>query len=411
MLTAPYHTKEPCLAEPKYKNGNCLSLMWVVGWLLRFIVACLLLLTDCVVAEQYVEVTARIDTTSYPLVSAEGVKAAHRSIDLICIVGTNKWRIDNDFSQNSEVKWMFDGTNVYNSRRMTRAPSGRAVEAATKMGVGVAPFDRSNPNVTVSIEAIAGGCPLGDVGVNIPWLAFCSGPYLKRKDRIIPLPVATFHFAPDGLAYSDRTETFKDELGLPRQVDLFTSEALYWLSCSNFYSDRPPDERPPRKKFGLQEGLLKFHYAVIEQTNFFGWSFPLAFEYVQNDLRANGNVAPRYAGIGRVTSLRLGSEPQGVFVSGVHQALVDRRFSDPGKSIGAIVYSWTNASAPPTNDPTLQEILAAWRKQTPPTQHATRGRHRAAVIAVLFATVLVPLGIMLLQKVKKERINRTERIL
>ena len=95
----------------------------------------------------------------------------------------------------------------------------------------------------------------------------------------------------------------------------------------------------------------------------------------------------------------------------MQQTLVDRRFRDNAKSIGAIVYSWTNAFAAGTNDPALQKIVVGLGKQTLSKRPASRWRVRRVVLVVLFITVLIPPALMLLQKASKKRILKIDRIL
>src|SRR5207244_13649632 len=108
------------------------------------------------------------------------------------------------------------------------------------------------------------GHPLGDAAVNLGWLAFCSGTYLKRPARLVPLTLDILHHCPDRFAYSDVTIPFKDELGLPRWVDLFTSIALYLTSVQDFdkeyfFGNRYTDYEQ-RTAVSLKEGVLKYDY-------------------------------------------------------------------------------------------------------------------------------------------------------
>src|SRR6185369_7430673 len=241
-------------------------------------------------AQRYVEISAEIETITYQSgVTNDAAGEVHRTISVVCTVGTNEWRIDNTFSKNSNVSWFFDGTNVYDSSQITKPLSTPTKERTAKQGFATVPFENSKSNLTIRIDARPDGCPLGNVGVNIPWLAFCSGTYLKREGRIIPLPVATLRYAPDAFAYSDRTQIFDDELGLPRTLDLFTSQSLYEVSVTKFNHDNFRDvEKATLMKWAPRNGILKFHYVVTESTNFLGWNFPTRFEYIQNEPGING---------------------------------------------------------------------------------------------------------------------------
>jgi hypothetical protein len=92
----------------------------------------------------------------------------------------------------------------------------------------ITPFTMSDTNtLAINVFASDDGHPLDDISVNIPWLAFCSGSYLKREGRIVPMPSAILRHALDGFGYSDKTTTFDDEFGLPRTIELSTSKQLY----------------------------------------------------------------------------------------------------------------------------------------------------------------------------------------
>src|ERR1051326_3466626 len=70
---------------------------------------------------QFVELSAEIEITSYRSgqTNAEA-NPKPRLISVVCMTGTNRWRIENVWSQNSVSQWVFDGTNVYESVRITR---------------------------------------------------------------------------------------------------------------------------------------------------------------------------------------------------------------------------------------------------------------------------------------------------
>jgi len=136
-----------------------------------------------------------------------------------------------------------------------------------------------NPGRPVrNMDLLSGPC------TRICWLAFCSGGCLKREGcRIFPPSdiwketVAAFT-NPSGFA--DQTAVFEDRLGLPRTVDLYTTN---------------------------QQVVLQ--YRTLLTTNVLGWDFPLDFCLAQYrpvgrkgwelDLTANG----------KITAIGLGSEP------------------------------------------------------------------------------------------------------
>jgi hypothetical protein len=144
--------------------------------------------------------------------------------------------------------------------------------------------------------------------VNLPWLAFCSGTYLKREGRMIALPCVDLRHCPDRFAYTDVTTTFDDALGLPRSVDLFTSKSRFLAAKKAWdgehsFGDRY-SEANRKTAANLQEGLLVFHYAVLESTNVLGRNFPTKFEFFQTG-RPYEQMGDWFCqGIGRVKSIR-----------------------------------------------------------------------------------------------------------
>lgn len=302
----------------------------------NLLVLSLLLGSNFANAQRYVEITGEIAVTSYPGGGTNNAASAKspRIISFVCVTGTNEWRIENDFVRGGESSWCFDGTNVYESLRMT----------------------------TINIWESHDGHPLGNPGVNIPWLALCSGTYLKREGRLIPLPVDDLHHTPDRFAYSDKTKTFDDGIGLPQAVDLFMSQSLFQTSVDDFekewLSPRRYQDYPKSVVSKLPDGALTFHYAATESTNFLGWNFPTQFEYFQVGRKYVQNGDWFCRGIGTVKSIRKSSKPGNLFMPGMQKTIVDWRFRDVASQVNALMYTSTNAFASPTNDPVLQEKFA-----------------------------------------------------
>jgi hypothetical protein len=198
-------------------------------------------------AAQFVEISAEIETFGYRLEDTNSIaKARPRTFTVVCITGTNEWSIENDFQQREQ--WAFDSTNVLcRTRFATEAWKSRD------------------------------GNPLRHFGVNIPWLAFCSGTNLKREGRSIPLAAALLRNCPDRFAYTDVTTTFDDEFALPKSIDLFTSRSFFLASHADFdkeysFGDRYA-EWEKKTASNLGEGVLVFHYAVLDQPTRSGGTF------------------------------------------------------------------------------------------------------------------------------------------
>jgi len=243
-------------------------------------------------AAQFVEISAEIETFGYRLGDTNSIaKAKPRTVSVVCITASNEWYIENDFQERQ--KWLFDGTNVLCSRWPLSAPDTS---------------ERGNSKVMKEVRESRDGHPLGDFGVNIPWLAFCSGNYLKSEGRNIPLPAAELRHCPDRFAYTDVTTTFDDEFGLPRSIDLFSSKSLFLKSHADWDKECSFGNRytewEQKTVLRLQEGVLVFHYAVLESTNTLGRSLPIKFEFFQTGRQYEQDGNWFCHGMGRVRSIR-----------------------------------------------------------------------------------------------------------
>ncbi len=205
----------------------------------------------------------RIGTNQYP---HEWRHSVH------CVVGKNLWVIEGDFARNADSSRLFTGTNVIEHVVLNKGVS------AGKGWTNTSPSD---------------GVISNGVGAeNLAWLAFCSGPYLKQRVPVIPLPAPSGYF-PDEVSY-DRRQVFNDGLGLPSSVEFFLPRAS-------------PDGS---RTFYSPSGA----YKVLESTNFLGWRFPLSFEVRQSAGPGGGDGTSIYDGaelviVGHVTSIQRGSKP------------------------------------------------------------------------------------------------------
>jgi hypothetical protein len=307
-------------------------------------------------AEPLLHISAKFETGTYSPLS-NTTPAWSRTFSVECLIATNgTWRISNTFLVNGEQVWVFDGTNVYDFNRMVSPPSSNALQRARLKGFGVVPFEIAKSNTTTTIDEALDGCPLGDTGVNLPWLAFCSGNYLKKPGRKILYPVSHLHNAPDAFGYDDKTDVFNDELSLPKHLELYYSRELYKQSTLRFQQAHFLRNRLPPPP--IADHTLKFRYDVIESTNVAGWHIPTKFEYVQFDFMQDGQPFPHYRGVATVESIILSDAAQLDFPekSGT-QTVVDWRFRNEEKQVNGITYPWNNGPIPPTNNPELQQIF------------------------------------------------------
>jgi hypothetical protein len=308
---------------------------------------------------QFVEISASIELTSYRSGETnEEVKAKSRLISSVCIAGTNSWRIEDDWVRGGLNKWFFDGTNVYESLQIVSPPSQELQHHLQKAGgPAMVPFEMAKSNLTINIWPSSDGHPMGDETVNIEWLAFCSGPYLQRVGRVIPLPCEMLRHTPDRYAYTDQTEVFPDAFGLPRLVDLFMSRERYLSSVDDFYKGWGIRylEWMRRGVTNITEGALTFHYAVTATTNFLGWTYPLRFEFFQKGRDFLQNEGWFKRGVGTLKSIREVGPPKGLFNSLMQQTIMDQRFYDEASGVNGNLYAWTNEFTPQMDDPMLQD--------------------------------------------------------
>ncbi len=290
-------------------------------------------------AAQFVQISGEIVLTNDRGSTTNEAARLSRTISFVCITGTNQWSIESDFMSGGESKWLFDETNVFMSLR----------------GVG-------SQSPTINIWESRNGHPMGDAIANLTWLAFCSGVYLERAGRLVPLPLDDLHHTPDRFAYLDKTEMLQKECGLPRKVDLFLSRSLYPSSVDDFekewMSSRCFKDYPLNVVYKLPEGALTFHYEVVEFTNFLGRTFPTKFEFFQNGRPYVQNGNTFWRGEGKIKSIRAATTLPSVFAAGRQHSVIDWRFRDEASRCNALLYSSTNAFATPTNDPALQEKFA-----------------------------------------------------
>ena len=207
-----------------------------------------------------------------------------------CVIGANIWMIESALPTFDETFW-FTGTNIIAHTVITKPASNgfaQKVSERTKLVVGVPPVGHRYTRVHESMDGNPGR-PGGvadlmafNVAARISWLAFCSAPTLKHEGRRI--------FPPSDLwkessifysGWTDATAVFQDALGLPRSIDLVSTN-----------------------------GQPIFQYQVRQSTNILGWHIPLEYYGVQYlPTRTNGWKL-HLTFKGRVTSIGPASKPE-----------------------------------------------------------------------------------------------------
>ena len=269
------------------------------------LVPCFWLLFTCsAAAERFVELNTEIEIDDWSywifedtkgIVSRNGERPESifgRSTTTRFVVGTNSWMMEGDFYKNAKATRWFTGTNII-ERSIITAPLPNPLRI-TNFPVGISPPVGEE---RTKVQASADGNPGRPVRVSdlfelrgkIGWLAFCSGPALKRSGReIFPLDDLWKERCLCSGVFTDMTAVFDDSLGLPKSMEIFT-----------------------------ETGRLIFQYQVRQSTNVLGWNFPVEFYIVQY---GPGPVQPpgssrtnswevHFTAKGRITNVNVREQP------------------------------------------------------------------------------------------------------
>ena len=246
-----------------------------------------LLLSLSAPAAQFVEVAADFEITVWRYQEETGLPLKRsRVYSVRCVVGTNMWLIENHARTNAtESIWFVDGKII---RQTTYADSDPTEPVYRSF--------RRGPRA--SIVAATDGYPSGDLFLNLPWFAFCSGPYLARPGRSVPLPTPGQDRA--AFAFKGEATVFEDSLGLPKRATFHTAQ-----------------------------GQLKCDYQVQKSTNILGWNFPTAFTVAQNEPDALNQWNKELTVSARVTSIRPAKDVE--LSDDMRERIADWELSPPRK--------------------------------------------------------------------------------
>jgi hypothetical protein len=209
-----------------------------------------------------------------------------------CVVGTNSWMITSS-ADDREESWWYTGTNLvwrfetpksWEKRKLSRLSSNLAEYETRTME-----FDGDMRGGGVNALYLT-------PQVKIAWLAFCSGPFLKREKREVPMPSELWketwlwwEHAAEAVGFKDQTLLFEDELGLPKSIDIFA-----------------------RNKQPLMEYRIRHDAGPrLTTTNVLGWEVPLEFYLAQYmPGRATNTWQVYLTAKAKTTSVTIGKQPQ-----------------------------------------------------------------------------------------------------
>jgi hypothetical protein len=201
-------------------------------------------------------------------------KTNHHHVTATCVVGTNDWFIAGNFLTNARVEYWLVGASIAERRTITSSIGRDDVSEKPGRGprLGVAGFYLRKGEVFLRTHPWLQ--PFGYGDERIVWLAFCSGSYVARPERQIPMLIGS---ADGALGYSDKSTLLDGSLGLPNQVMLYA-----------------------------RNGELVSQYEVLSTTNVLGRTYPIEFRCVQYGQPRQGRRfgASKSIVAGRVTSVR-----------------------------------------------------------------------------------------------------------
>jgi Methylamine utilisation protein MauE len=372
------------IATPSSTTFHCSSVrsIHIFKWLAVFV-----FITAQVYCQEYIKISGEITQFSYAF---NQTNSQNRwNFPFTCIVGTNDWWIESDYPVGARETCYFDGTNVYSRLQATPHEGGDTNPSGA-------------PHATITIAHC--DFPLSNLGLNIPWLAFCSGNYLKDDNRVIALPVNDIPGRPDSFAYTDKRELFADAPGLPKRVELFTSKARFMASLADerlYRNSQLLQLRANSASIPTEDGILRFRYLVGNTTNFSGWALPTDFEFIAYFPNSKREAYPYVGGTGLVTSITKSARPENVFSTKIAQTVIDTRFRHKTILLDANTYVWTNDTVPNMSDPLLKATYLRRIDKATNDYTISSPQRKIYIILLLLVSTLSFLFVLLRKAVPK----------
>jgi hypothetical protein len=322
-------------------------------------------------ASPYIALRVNISQTNFPPARMQsgslsnGIAPGHVTRwTARCVIGREGWSIENSFSPNAVNTYFFDGTNVLHTSKITaKANIPESIRKRLPLGVSEALDREPNESDWIFLAISPGDLPLNNFGVQLPWLAFCSGGYLSKPGRVVPLLSPLIRAAPGAFGFRDETEAFGDGLGLPREIQLFASERLFAKAVKHesiVRVGRTPSQIREllNPQSGLPEGFLKARYHVLTHTNVGDWIIPTSFAYEEFAPGPGQKPTLVLAADGCVVSIQSAIRPILALSPGQRYSVADYRLRHRFKLVDQIHYAITNGEIPAANEPRLRRLFA-----------------------------------------------------
>jgi hypothetical protein len=229
---------------------------------------------------QFIELAADIEIVSWDRSYYDPPSFDSALCKVRCIVGTNSWMITASNNGAAPETWYYSGSNL-----VRQFPTGNPSQPATRS----VEFN-GDPESLQNAE-------MNSPSVRIPWLAFCSGPFLSRPHREVPLPGVFWKQSPlyfdhqtAPVGFPDQTMQFEDELALPFNIEVTTKAGQ------------------PLFQYHVKHGRGPH----VLSTNLLGCDFPLEFGAVQYSPLdgAKDKWQANLIAHGKLTSIKVGAPPK-----------------------------------------------------------------------------------------------------
>jgi len=239
-------------------------------------------------AAQFIHLTAEFESEGWDAnaKAPPGIRTMNWTAE--CVVGTNSWLVSETAPRwNSDQSWWFTGSNIVGSFIAKRFPEryrdlyernhGKLPPAGQALGTTVFESEDGNPGRPARVQDL-----IPAMSGNVCWLAFCSGPALRREPRrIFPVSSLWKEYICADTGFPDQTTQFEDDLGLPSSLTLYTT--------------------------GRQPVL---QYRAVASTNVLGWDFPNEFHLAQYIPTGTNGWVLDLTVRGKLTLIAPGDEPK-----------------------------------------------------------------------------------------------------
>jgi hypothetical protein len=299
-----------------------------------------------------------IDTTQYiQAIASPQPKERHASVggSITIDPANQRWMIRFPAMGNAEEIHICDGTNVVKYTVVLHQDLALLEQFP---GAGLADLPKAGGPVMMVVTS--GFHPADHYVVNLAWMAWCSGPFLKIPDRVIPTVVNPIREDLAAFGFSDRTQTFSDALGLPKLLELFVSHERMKASPLSVTVGReiPNPARTEAafaRKFRIRDGSVHSRLVAVNSKEVDGVALTSEFRFEAFESRQDEQQVTNVVAHGRI----VGEVTTGDFVlpeavrSHQNFGVVDHRFRHERKSVDYIQYAQSGYEVRESSDAQL----------------------------------------------------------